>query len=1639
VAQGNDLFQIGQIFGLKRDQAEGLLLASDVFPSLVPTTRGWLSPGISAPMVVHGGSGDDQFTVYSNQAELRLEGDDDNDSFEVRAFALAAVVDTDANGDGLLDVNDILNPTIDTNGDGVINAADARLSDDWRDWVLVTDPDGVAVPLIGLGTSVARPVDIRTGAGENQVQYHLNAPVSVDGGTGFNKLAILGTEFADAFVITDRGIFGAGAGVRFTNIQVVEIDGLEGDDQFFVQSTAFGTAYRLVGGLGSDVFNVAGDVTTGIVTRELEGVSGTVNHRTMSDDPRYKGLVVDGFNYNVASAEEGAVVITESGGFTSVTEGGGRTAVDNYFVRLARQPQPGQKVYVTVSAARSPQEEADDTLANPASLQDGPGDTIWISTTAPADPNDPLAADFQRFVWINGVLTPVASRAVVLVFDHTDWDTDQEVFVFAVDDDRSEGDRVVVIQHSVISADPAFDAAGVANVEVLVRDNDTPGVRVTQIQPGSYNSGTGQFIEDDRTLVIEGDTITGLRDELLVQLATGKGIGVGEQVVVKLNMDADSDQRIELFNPLNDLRFDHIARTITFTAADWNIPVLVRIGARDDSREQDPFTAVLRFDRDASTTAADYLFPNLRSGRGLIPIEVIDNDTPGAVVLESDGSTLLIKDDPTGTDEYFVRLTLQPEQNTQLAVLTDGLADVVSILSDGGLTWIGPADLQEIGSVGQGLFEGQVHVEIDGAARRLVRTDLSGWLAAGFLEGQRVRVTALDASGVPIAGQTADFKIAIIRGENETFDEKIEFTAEGTLPAWLTGTVNVRVSRTAAMLTFTGTDWYEFQTVTLQADPLFEVPLVRQGVRFFPVQSHLLSRLRGPVAIEGGVTGADRSLKLGLKLPGEADGFPLQIGAQPPESQQIDVLNIFNDSSQQAHAGQMTQIGLTGFGMAAGIDFSDLLGMTSGRTFGEPVFFPGGISWGKINFGGGGFGTDANETHHRDRQLDAGPRQRFARYPRHAEPGAADLGAPVLRLHPRRPGRRDDRAPRLRLEGFRIPNRPDGDRRRRGRQLPVVAIEDFEQIISGVPVVNPNDNSILVLQRISGQALPPLQNALRTVLGIEKEVSTSGQFAVRHSVSVNGNLVFANPLPAELPSGISGRITGTTIVNGVPVGIDWREAGFLRGQTVAIEGISGTFQVVAILPIRNSDNPAEILQPNGILVLGGGPLLSATSGPLTISATVPGMTVTRSDAQGSWHDDGFLVGHLVQLAIGDVAAGTLVETQWRLLDIFNGGRSVTLKQLDDALLPETASVSATLSVNGPHGGLTTVHGGGNSLLQITGSMDAANHVALPDGGVGSSLTRRDGLAWQQDGFAIGDRVQISGVVGTRVIVGFADADPSLFDNGFADQGLGSVMLLSGAVIGSGTQLDLTVHVAKPLRTEATGVMDLGTRFRGNRFPDDGPVDPVAAALMGETGTNFLTRYQGSWITDGFYVGQHVWISEIPGTFRGDRAERFDPGGGHAVGGAYLGVRRSPNAAFGCRTDRIRLQSGSGRRGAGRRRFDPRGTGGHRHVRFRGGSDHAARRAQLAAAGLRRGVVGIGARRGGQFPDRGIRRFVVRLGDGAVVGPGRCVHPATWRADDGGAGRYRGAELSAGDLWRHVRGRGVVQRRSGQHFESRLWA
>ncbi len=516
-------------------------------------------------------------------------------------------------------------------------------------------------------------------------------------------------------MISVKGIFGAGLNVRYDNIEVVEVDGLEGDDEFFVLSTKFGVAYRVIGGLGSDTINVAGDVNEDIVTRELEGISGTIDHRLMAVlDKFYDGLPVDGLDYNLATPDLGLVIITETGPGTTVREGGLGSGpipdIDSYMIRLAADP--GSTVYVTISAARSPQEEADDAFDNPEpldpitglpsnSLDDGEADSIWLCTGTAA--TCASQNDFKRYRWINGVLVDEANRALVFTFTGGPggtWQTDQKVFVYAVDDPRSEGDRVVVVQHSTISENPKFDQVQVRNVEVMVRDNDTPGIYVIQVAPGTSE-------EDQRSMVIEGgcfnpatdpkpvDNVdnptcvglapkvyTGRTDEILIQLQKNPGTAT---IRVKLVLDPASQQMIQLdsTDPLgrwnkwvwDDTDTDNPAQwftyyTIDFDSTNWFTPVRVKINARPDAAWEDPQTAVITFVRDdlqstnlivprldgtvdiaksdidngkTSDPTSRYVFPNLRSGTGTTAVEVYDDETADAISIESGVGTLVQK------------------------------------------------------------------------------------------------------------------------------------------------------------------------------------------------------------------------------------------------------------------------------------------------------------------------------------------------------------------------------------------------------------------------------------------------------------------------------------------------------------------------------------------------------------------------------------------------------------------------------------------------------------------------------------------------------------------------------------------------------------------------------------------------------------------------------------------------------------------------------------------------------------------------------------------------------------------------------------------------------------------------------------
>ena len=387
-------------------------------------------------------------------------------------------------------------------------------------------------------------------------------------------------------------------------------------------------------------------------------------------------------------------------------------------------------------------------------------------------------------------------------------------------------------------------------------------------------------------------------------------------------------------------------RTITFTSADgdWNIPVRLVVTPRDNDRRQDPRTAVIEFERDSSTTDAAYLFPTLYAPPARVAIEVIDDETAGAVVLESGGGTLV------GLRRRHRRLLHPPDQAADGDVghrdphrrahrrgddqrrLRHATADrrlprrrsssaAPSRRHDGsGRITITRADVGSF--LDEGFAPGPVHphrgrwraptatatspavsestITLTTRRRRRAapspRRLISRLVRARACGGRRVDVRRAPTGAhrprrrlglarrrlprgparprLHDSGATcADFKIALHPRRQRDQGREARVHRRGRLPVQRQRRAST-VTRLAAVATFTGTRptpnaWYKQQRIELVADTDYSLPPGRESVKVFPVSTHLLSKLRGPLAVEGGPTAADRSLRNGVKLPGE--------------------------------------------------------------------------------------------------------------------------------------------------------------------------------------------------------------------------------------------------------------------------------------------------------------------------------------------------------------------------------------------------------------------------------------------------------------------------------------------------------------------------------------------------------------------------------------------------------------------------------------------------------------------------------------------------------------------------------------------------------------------------------------------------
>ena len=530
----------------------------------------YLSNGVTHPTTIYGGEGHDIISIYHNKGALRLEGEAGNDQFIVRAFVILPGQDVAEQGD----------------------------------------------------------TELKGGGGDDVVQYAINAPLSIDGGSGFDLVVVLGTPFADNFVVTRYGIFGAGLNIRFDNVESAELDTLEGNDQIFVLSTNEELVTRVIGGKGEDTVNILGDVTDRIVSNDLLGSSALIDHGIDSNDPKYDSATASGLALNVAKPGQELLSIIESKGGTKVAEDG--SLLDSYLVLLTGPlPEGFETVYFTVSAGR---------VSDADRQKPGNADSILVS--------DSETGAFQK--------------AFVLTFTAADVGEPKSVYVKAVDDAAWEGERIALVSHSINSGSARYDNYPLIDVFVTILDNDQPGLVLTELDEDGE--------PDTVTEILEGDEF-GFSDRYSIRLTRSPLIG--ETVTVDLGYDADQ----LVLSP----------SSLTFTPQNWSSAQEVAISAYDQESvaENALVSKITHTVSSISSNETERLYEDLTAEQ--IPeqkVTVYDNDSASVLVRQTDGSTFVVasNDAETRLDDYYtIRLTSAPSDSVFLSVQNDEQTIVSSL------------------------------------------------------------------------------------------------------------------------------------------------------------------------------------------------------------------------------------------------------------------------------------------------------------------------------------------------------------------------------------------------------------------------------------------------------------------------------------------------------------------------------------------------------------------------------------------------------------------------------------------------------------------------------------------------------------------------------------------------------------------------------------------------------------------------------------------------------------------------------------------------------------------------------------------------------------------------------------------------
>ncbi|MCH7511042.1 MAG: pre-peptidase C-terminal domain-containing protein, partial [Chloroflexi bacterium] len=303
---------------------------------------------------------------------------------------------------------------------------------------------------------------------------------------------------------------------------------------------------------------------------------------------------------------------------------------------------------------------------------------------------------------LNAVIDPQPADSIVLVFDDSNWNVAQNVTIFAVNDSGVEGPTIGVINHSIIATDTisgAVTSAAVSNGLTTITTGNVSGIPSGDLIGATINitggTGVGQssiIVGNDATSLSLGRALaTALDATSTFEIIRYDAMAISSVFVNVIDNDAAGVVITESLGSTNVIEggtTDSFDVTLTkaptsnvavsfsgdgqitangsgttvlnFNSSNWNVAQSVTVAAIDDAAVEGFQVSAIT----ATVASSDGSFNGIAVDS--VRVDVADNDAPGVLITQTDGSTDTIEG--ARTDTYSVVLTMAPSEDVVVDV-----------------------------------------------------------------------------------------------------------------------------------------------------------------------------------------------------------------------------------------------------------------------------------------------------------------------------------------------------------------------------------------------------------------------------------------------------------------------------------------------------------------------------------------------------------------------------------------------------------------------------------------------------------------------------------------------------------------------------------------------------------------------------------------------------------------------------------------------------------------------------------------------------------------------------------------------------------------------------------------------------------